>query len=75
MAELVSKTYSEAIFDVAVEEGRLDDIQREFEFVTQTLIEYPEFNEIIRTPKIGVSEKKIVILETFENHISQTLLN
>ena len=37
MAELVSKTYSEAIFDVAIEEGRLDDIQREFEFVAQTL--------------------------------------
>lgn len=75
MAELVSKTYSEAIFDVAIEEGRLDDIQREFEFVAQTLIEYPAFNEIICTPKIGNSEKKTVILETFENHISQTLLN
>jgi F-type H+-transporting ATPase subunit delta len=75
MAELVSKTYSEAIFDVAIEEGRLDDIQREFELVAQTLIEYPEFYEIICTPKIGNSEKKTVILETFENHVSQTLLN
>ncbi len=75
MAELVSKTYSEAIFDVAIEEGRLDDIQREFEFVANTLTEYPEFYEIICTPKIGNAEKKTVILEAFENHISQTLLN
>lgn len=75
MAELVSKTYSEAIFDVAIEEGRLDDIQREFELIAKTLIEYPAFYEIICTPKIGNSEKKTVILETFENHVSQTLLN
>jgi len=75
MAELVSKTYSEAIFDVAIEEGRLDDIQREFEFVAQTLIDYPAFNEIICTPKIGDSDKKTVISETFENHVSVSLLN
>ena len=75
MAKLVSTTYSEAIFDVALEMGCLDDIQREFGFFTKTLVEYPEYFEIIKSPKINISEKKQVIQETFDNQISQTLLN
>jgi len=75
MAELVSKTYSKAIFDIAVEEGRLADIQREFDFVVKSFEEYPDFFEIIKTPKISAKEKKMILHETFENHVSQTLLN
>lgn len=75
MAKLVSATYSEAIFDVAHEMGCLDDIQREFDFFTKTLEEYPEYFEIIKSPKINIAEKKQVIQETFDNQISQTLLN
>lgn len=75
MAKLVSTTYSEAIFEVALELGCLDDIQKEFGFLTRTLVEYPEYFEIIKSPKINISEKKQVIQETFENQISQTLLN
>ncbi len=75
MAELVSKTYSEAIFDIALEEGRLSDIQKEFDFVVNAFKDHPDFYEIIKTPKISSKEKKIILHETFENHVSQTLLN
>lgn len=75
MAELVSKTYSEAIFEVALEEGRLAELQQDFEFVGSALKSHPEFFEIIKTPKINITEKKAVLQETFGGHISQTLLN
>jgi len=75
MAELVSKTYSEAIFEVALEEGRLNELQKEFDFVVASFTAYPEFYEIIKTPKISITEKKTVIQETFGGSISQTLLN
>ncbi len=75
MAELVSKTYSEAIFEIALEDGRLEDIQKEFEFVVATLKEYPEFYEILKTPKINSTEKKSVLETSFGDHVSQTLLN
>ncbi len=75
MAELVSKTYSEAIFNIALEEGRLSDIQNEFEFVASILNEYPDFYEILKTPKINATEKKAVLQDAFGDKISQTLLN
>jgi F-type H+-transporting ATPase subunit delta len=50
MAELVSKTYSEAIFEVALEEGRLEALQSEFALIESTLKAYPEFYEILKTP-------------------------
>ncbi len=75
MAKLVSKTYSEAIFDYAIEEGRLDDIQQEFNFVVKAFTEFPDFYNIIKTPKINIEEKKMVLEETFKDSISQTLLN
>lgn len=75
MAELVSKTYSEAIFEVALEEGRLAELQQDFDFVGSALKSHPEFFEIIKTPKINITEKKAVLQETFGGHISQTLLN
>lgn len=75
MAELVSKTYSEAIFNIALEEGRLSDIQNEFEFVVSIMNEYPDFYEILKTPKINATEKKTVLQEAFGEKISQTLLN
>lgn len=75
MAKLVSRTYSEALFDVAHEEDRLKDIQSEFTWVMNQCIEYPEFFEIIKTPKISIDEKKMILQETFKDHISPSLLN
>mgnify|MGYP000872892760 FL=1 len=75
MAEVVSKTYSEAIFEVALEEGRLEAIQSEFALIESTLKAYPDFYEILKTPKININEKKQVIEETFGSQVSQTLLN
>lgn len=75
MAELVSKTYSEALFDVAVEENCIDKISSELEFIVETFKAHPEFFELFRTPQINVEERKNIVLEVFGDNISQEVQN
>ncbi|GAU75709.1 F0F1 ATP synthase subunit delta [Fusibacter sp. 3D3] len=75
MAELVSKTYSEALFEVAKEMKMIDSFQAEFEFVVSSFNDYPDFFEIFKTPKIDFEEKKKMIHEIFSDKISENLLN
>lgn len=75
MAKLVSKTYSKALFELAIELNLLDKILDEFEFVVKSFNEYPEFYEIITSPKVNLGEKKKIIDETFKGKISNELLS
>ncbi len=75
MAELVSKTYSEALFEVAKEESAIDRFKDEFDFIAASFIEYPELFEIFKTPKINFDEKKKIIHEIFAERVSVSLLN
>lgn len=75
MAKLVSKTYSNALFEVATESNLLDRIVDEFEFVVESFNEYPSFYDIISSPKVSRDEKRRMIGDTFESKISSELLN
>lgn len=75
MAELVSSTYSHALFEVAQEKNKLDDMLSEIKFVSETLIEFPNFYEILKTPQINSSEKKNITTKIFEGKISKETLN
>lgn len=75
MAKLVDITYSQAIFEFALESDRLDQIQKEFDLFAQALEECPEYFEIIKTPVINLEEKKEIITETFKDSISEDLLS
>lgn len=73
MAKLVSKTYARALFELAVEGQMVDQILAEYEFVKNSFDEFPEFLEIVRSPKISLDEKKKIMEETFGGKISETL--
>lgn len=75
MAELVSKTYSEALFEVALEEGMIDRFLDEINFVADSLKEFPEFQNIIKSPTINKNEKKNIISDVFKEKLSQEMLN
>jgi len=75
MAELVSKTYSEALFEVALESNKIDSLRDELKFVVDTFNEYPKLYDIMLTPKVNIDEKKVVFNETFGSHISDELHN
>ena len=52
MAKLVSKTYGEALFELAVEEGREDAFLTEIVALREVLKENPDFNKLMNHPKI-----------------------
>lgn len=75
MAELVSKTYASALFEVAIENNQLDQFREELNFVLDTFEKYPEFYRFYVTPQISKEEKKQVLQEVFKGRLSIEVLN
>lgn len=73
MAKLISKTYGEAIFELAVSENRVDELAQEIETVLRILKENPEFSEIMKHPKIIKEEKLQIIENVFKGRVSDEL--
>lgn len=73
MAKLISKTYGEALFELAVSENKADTLSREIQMVLEVLKENPEFSEIMNHPKI-IKEEKLEVIETvFQGRVSDEL--
>ncbi len=75
MAKLVAGTYSEALFDVAVEAGKIEAFLEDLSGVVDTLKTYPEFFELFKTPQISIEEKKEIIVNVFGGKINGEVLN
>lgn len=73
MAKLISKTYGEAIFELAVTENRVDELAEEIQTVLKALKENPAFSDIMKHPKI-IKEEKLQVIETvFKGRVSDEL--
>ena len=57
MAKLVSQTYGEALFEVAVEEGIMDSMMEEVQSVLAIFQENEEYVKLLNHPKIPMEEK------------------
>lgn len=73
MAKLVSKTYGDALFEVAKESGRLDDFLAEVKAVQTALSQNPELFKLMSHPKIGKEQKIKIIEDIFTKNISKEL--
>lgn len=73
MAKLVSKTYGDALFEIAVEENRTDSLMEEITMVQAVLSENSDFEKILMHPEIPKSRKLQVIEEVFKGKISDAL--
>lgn len=73
MAKLISKTYGEAIFELAVSENKTDDFAEEIGMIQKVLKENPEFSAIMNHPKILKEEKLQVIDTVFKGRIADEL--
>ena len=71
MAKLVSKTYGEALFELAVEEGKEEEFLQEIESLKEILDANPDFGKLMNHPKILKEEKLKVVEEVFKGHISK----
>ena len=70
MAKLVSKTYGDALFEVALESGRMDEFRDEAVAVKIALKENPELFKLMSHPKIVKEEKVKIIEDIFAEKIS-----
>lgn len=75
MAELVAKRYSSALFDVALEENRVDAFKEELLFITDCLREYSQLKEILASPLIQLHEKKDIVTQIFKDKVKPEILN
>ena len=73
MAKLVSKTYGDALFEVAVEQGTLDTMLEEVEAVLQVLRDNKEYISLLSHPRIPAEEKKVMVEKAFKGKVSSEL--
>lgn len=74
MAKLVSKTYGEALFEVAMEEQKADVFLEEALVILTTLEQNPQLDKLMKHPKISKQEKEQVFENIFKGHISEEML-
>ena len=73
MAKLISKTYGDALFELAVEDDKVDVLLEEIEQLQKILAENVDFGRLMNHPKI-IKEEKIKVAENgFKGRISEEL--
>lgn len=73
MAKLIAKTYGDALFELAVEEGKVDSLVEEAEGVLQILDENTDLQKLMNHPKISKEEKISVMENIFKGRVSDSL--
>ena len=74
MAKLVSKTYGQALFELALEENALEQILEEEAFVKEVFAENGDLVTLLNHPKISKDEKIQVVENIFKGNMSDTML-
>ena len=74
MAKLISKTYGDALFELAVEKDKVDVLLEEVVQLREVLSENDEFGRLMNHPKIIKEEKIQVAKSVFEGRVSEELL-
>ncbi|OLA80016.1 MAG: F0F1 ATP synthase subunit delta [Roseburia sp. 40_7] len=74
MAKLVSKTYGDALFEVAAEENRMDALLDEADGILTVLRENAGLSKVMTHPKIVKEEKLDLIDHIFKGRVSDEMV-
>ena len=74
MAKLVSKTYGQALFELAIEQNALEQIVEEQSFVREIFAQNQELSQLLNHPKISKEEKIKVVENIFKGNVSDTMV-
>ena len=74
MAKLVSKTYGDALFAVALEENRMDEFFEAVKVVADILRANEDFSKLMNHPKIMKEDKVKIVEETFVEKIPKEIV-
>lgn len=70
MAKLAAKTYGDALYELALEEGKANEFLKEFSFIYQALKLNPDFLSLMNHPKVLTEEKTKMLDNVFKSRIS-----
>lgn len=73
MAKLVTKTYADALFQLAVEENKVDDLFEEVNTLIKVLNENEDLNKVMCHPKVDKDQKLETVKEIFSGRASSEL--
>lgn len=74
MAKLASKVYGDALFELAVEENRVEALADEAVLVKAVLEENPKLAGLMKHPKVIREEKIQFIEDCFKNRVSEDMV-
>lgn len=74
MAKLVSKVYGDALFSLALEEGKLDEIWDEVKVLETALEENKEFTNIMAHPEMTQEKSLALVDEAFKDKLSDIMM-
>ena len=73
MAKLVSKTYGDALFELALESGQIDSLFEESKRMLAIVQTNEDLAKMMNHPKIVVEEKQKIIEAVFKDHASKEM--
>lgn len=73
MAKLISKTYGDALLELAIEENKLDEISEEVIALGTILSDNPDFERLINNPRVDLEDKIKVVENVFKGRSSDEL--
>ena len=74
MAKLVSKVYGDALFELAIEENKLESVWDEVRVISQALDENPEFLPTLKHPDLSMEDKQKMLKDVFGNKVSADVM-
>lgn len=74
MAKLISKTYGDALFTLAIEENKVDELLQEIEQLMDILKKEEDFSKLMNHPRVSAEEKTALVKEIFTGRISSELV-
>ncbi len=74
MAKLISNTYAEALFELAVEGNKIDDLYAQIDMLEKLFSENPEFVNLLSHPHITQEEKIAALESTLKGRVDDEIL-
>ncbi len=73
MAKQVEMTYGDALFELALEENKIDSLFEEVKALVDILEDNQDIVKLLSHPKISKEEKQKLVKETFDGRVSDEL--
>ena len=75
MAKLISATYGDALFELAVEESKVDVLYEEAMAVVQSFNDNTELSSFLNHPKVSIDNKKQTIEDIYGKFMSKDMVS